>query len=115
MPLLLLPCRREAQKDADSEPMLSSFLYASVLAHDSFARSLAFVLANRLANTTLLSTQLFEVFLEVLTGDENVRTGALADIIACRERVSRRTTAPACSRHPLVRLLVSTTQALLAK
>lgn len=79
--------RREAQSDAESEPMLSSFLYASVLAHDSFARALAFVLANRLANTTLLSTQLFEVFLEVLSSDEDVRTGALADIIACRERV----------------------------
>ncbi len=31
----------------------------------SFEKALAFVLANRLANTTLLPTQLFEIFVEV--------------------------------------------------
>lgn len=53
--------RREAQADASTEPLLSSFLYASILSHDTFERSLAFVLANRLSDATLLSTELFEV------------------------------------------------------
>ena len=82
-----LECSEEAQRDAASEPLLSSFLYASILAHETFERSLAFVLANRLANPTMLPTQLFEIFLGVLSGDDNVRCGALADLEACRERV----------------------------
>lgn len=78
--------RREAAKDAASEPMLSSALYASILAHDTFERALAFVLANRLANAVLLPTQLFEIFYETIMAKEDVRLGALADIEACRER-----------------------------
>lgn len=57
--------REEAQKDAAMEPLLSSFLYASILAHNSFEQSLAFVLANRLSNATMLPTQLFEIFHQV--------------------------------------------------
>lgn len=79
--------RREAQKDADTEPLLSSFLYASILSHDSFERSLAFVLANRLSDTTLLSTELFEVFYSVLRGNRNISESAMADLCAVRERV----------------------------
>lgn len=52
-----MPRSTEAQADANSEPLLSSFLYASILAHDTFEQALAFVLANRLANSTMLSTQ----------------------------------------------------------
>jgi serine O-acetyltransferase len=80
--------RREAQRDAAAEPLLSSFLYASILAHDTFERALAFVLSNRLANAVMLPTQLFEIFHEVLTSDPDVREGALADVEACRDRVS---------------------------
>lgn len=80
--------RREAERDAAAEPLLSSFLYASILGHDSFERALAFVLANRLANAVMLPTQLFETFLEVLTSEPDVRNGAMLDLQACRERVS---------------------------
>eukprot|EP00882_Tetradesmus_deserticola_P011040 GHRQ01011675.1.p1 GENE.GHRQ01011675.1~~GHRQ01011675.1.p1 ORF type:complete len:336 (+),score=76.60 GHRQ01011675.1:682-1689(+) len=83
-----LAIRREAERDAATEPLLSSFLYATILAHDSFERALAFVLSNRLANTVMLPTQLFETFYEVLVSDADVRQGALADVEACRERVS---------------------------
>jgi len=72
--------------DASEEPLLSSFLYASVLGHDTFEKALAFVLANRLANTTLLPTQLFEIFVDVLSTDDDMRCGALADVEAIRER-----------------------------
>ena len=36
--------RSEVAQDAAEEPLLSSFLDASILAHDSFERALAFVL-----------------------------------------------------------------------
>lgn len=78
---------REATKvDVQTEPLLSGFLYASILAHDSFEASLAYILSNRLANATMLPTQLFETFLSILKTDINVRCGALADLEAIRER-----------------------------
>ena len=56
-PFGAVPCRRkEAARDAREEPLLSSFLYAALLSHDTFERSLAFVLANRLSDPTLLAT-----------------------------------------------------------
>lgn len=67
-PHTLLRRSTEAQADAAQEPLLSSFLYASILSHDSFERSLAFVLSNRLSDATLLSTELFEVFYSILRG-----------------------------------------------
>lgn len=94
-PLHTTPHRREAERDAATEPLLSSFLYASILAHDSFERALAFVLANRLANAVMLPTQLFEIFHEVLVSEPEVREGALADVEACRERVSGASQLPA--------------------
>ena len=85
--MTMLINRREAERDAKSEPLLSSFLYASILAHDSFARAVAFVLANRLANATLLPTQLFEIFSEVLNSDSEALECALSDVAAVVERV----------------------------
>eukprot|EP00889_Picochlorum_renovo_P005175 jgi/Picre1/32205/NNA_007551.t1 len=78
--------RKEAERDAEDEPLLSSFLYASILSHDSFERSLAFILANRLSNTTLLPTELFELFYVVLMRDEKIRVASQADLCAMRER-----------------------------
>ena len=46
------------------------------------------MLSNRLASAVMLPTQLFEIFHEVLTSDPDVREGALADVEACRDRVS---------------------------
>lgn len=81
-------CRREARAEASQEPLLSSFYHASILSHDSFARSLAFVLANRLADATLLATELFEIFHSVLREHEVLKQAALLDIVAFYERVS---------------------------
>ncbi|KIZ00881.1 serine O-acetyltransferase [Monoraphidium neglectum] len=78
--------RAEASHDAAHEPVLSSFLYASILAHPSFERALAFVLSNRLANSVLLPTQLLEIFHDVLASEAGVKQAALADVEACYER-----------------------------
>ena len=51
-----------AKKDAAAEPLLSSYMYMSVLSHDTLEQALSFVLANRLADSTLLPTQLMEIF-----------------------------------------------------
>ena len=51
-----------AKKDAPAEPLLSSYMYMSVLSHATLEQALSFVLANRLADSTLLPTQLMEIF-----------------------------------------------------
>lgn len=83
-----MACRREVEWTAATQPLLSNFLYNSILAHDSFEKALASVLSNRLANTVMLPNQLFEIIHAVLISDPNVREGALADVEACRDRVS---------------------------
>lgn len=60
--------------------MLSSFLYASILAHPCFERSLSFVLANRLKNPTLLATQLMDVFDDVFMYNENIQQAIRLDV-----------------------------------
>ncbi|CAI5964702.1 unnamed protein product [Closterium sp. NIES-65] len=77
--------RAEARLEAEREPILSSFLYASILAHSCFERSLGFVLANRLQNVTLLATQLMDVFDSVLMLP-NIRAAIRADVQAVRDR-----------------------------
>lgn len=64
---------------AEKEPILSSFLYASVLSHDCFERALAFVLANRLQNPTLLATQLMDIFDDVMMNDKAIRQSIRLD------------------------------------
>jgi serine O-acetyltransferase len=40
--------KAEARRDADAEPALASFLYATVLSHSSLPRSFSFHLSNKL-------------------------------------------------------------------
>ena len=61
-------------------------MYASILAHDSFPVCLAFVLSARLADTTLLPTELFEVFSGTLASRPEIVAAALADMAAVRQR-----------------------------
>lgn len=77
--------RAEARLEADREPLLSSFLYASILAHSCLERSLGFVLANRLKDATLLATQLLDIFDEVLMQDP-IRVAVRADVQAVKDR-----------------------------
>ncbi|XP_008795478.1 probable serine acetyltransferase 1 [Phoenix dactylifera] len=83
--------KAEARRDAESEPALASYLYATVLSHPSLARSLSFHLANKLCSSTLLSTLLYDLFLGSLSAHPSVRAAAVADLLAARHRD------PACS------------------
>jgi hypothetical protein len=57
---------------AEKEPILSSFLYASVLSHDCLEQALGFVLANRLEDPTLLATQLIDIFNDVMMNNKDI-------------------------------------------
>lgn len=83
---LWLEMRAEARKDAEREPVLASYLFSTVLAHRSLERALAFHLGNKLCSTTLLSTQLYTLFVDTYMGDVDIRKAVRADIMAVKER-----------------------------
>ncbi|RXI06360.1 hypothetical protein DVH24_018402 [Malus domestica] len=78
--------REEAKLEAEKEPILSSFLYASILAHDCLEQALGFVLANRLQNPTLLATQLMDIFYDVMLRDEDIQRSIHLDVQAFKDR-----------------------------
>ncbi|KAK2966859.1 hypothetical protein RJ640_027818, partial [Escallonia rubra] len=78
--------REEAKLEAEKEPILSSFLYASILSHDCLERALGFVLANRLQNPTLLATQLTDIFCDVLIHDRGIQRSIRLDVQAFKDR-----------------------------
>lgn len=59
---------------------MSSFLYASILAHDCLEQALGFVLANRLQNPTLLATQLMDIFYDVMMRDTGIQRSIRLDV-----------------------------------
>ncbi|KAK9265515.1 hypothetical protein L1049_024384 [Liquidambar formosana] len=78
--------REEAKLEAEKEPILSSFLYASILSHDCLEQALWFVLANRLQNPTLLATQLMDVFCDVIMHDRGIQRSIRLDVQAFKDR-----------------------------
>ncbi|CAN6481642.1 unnamed protein product [Victoria cruziana] len=78
--------RAEARLEAEKEPLLSSFLYASILSHSCFERALGFVLANRLQNPTLLASQLMDIFDDVMIHDAGIRRAIRLDVQAVKDR-----------------------------
>ena len=86
---------REEGRGVGAAP--SSYMYMSVLSHDTLEQAVSFVLANRLADSTLLPTQLMEIFNSVLFADDDegvfVRSALRADIRAIRDRD------PACASY----------------
>ncbi|PHT56387.1 hypothetical protein CQW23_04873 [Capsicum baccatum] len=76
----------EAKLEAEKEPILSSFLYASILTHDCLDRALSFVLSNRLQNPTLLATQLMDIFCDVIMHDRCIQCSIRLDLQACKDR-----------------------------
>lgn len=78
--------REEAKLEAEKEPILSSFLYASVLSHDCLEQALGFVLANRLQNHSLLATQLMDIFCDVIMHDRGIQRSIRLDVQAFKDR-----------------------------
>lgn len=72
-------------------------MYASILSHDTFLECLAFVLANRLSDPTMLATEYYETFITVFNEEAAIVQAALDDIQAVCERVRFLTTRPPCA------------------
>ncbi|XP_019444879.1 PREDICTED: serine acetyltransferase 2-like [Lupinus angustifolius] len=76
----------EAKSEAEKEPILSSFLYASILSHDCLEQALAFVVADRLQNPTLLATQLMDIFCNIIMHNKGIQRSIRLDLQAFKDR-----------------------------
>ncbi|MFT6051681.1 MAG: serine O-acetyltransferase [Halioglobus sp.] len=80
--------RTEAKQQADKEPILASFIHATILNHKSLERALSFHLANKLDSPAASSLLLREVILEAFTSDTCIPWALRADLLAVEDRDS---------------------------
>jgi serine O-acetyltransferase len=78
--------RTEVAREAENEPILASYLHATILKHDTLEDALSFHLAGKLATPSLPAMLLREVFDEALAKSPGLRDAIRADIEAVRER-----------------------------
>lgn len=78
--------RVEAMQAAAEEPLLASYLHASILHHDKIDDALAYHLAQKLGYGDLPALQLREVIREAYTADPSLALQAMRDMRAVRER-----------------------------
>ncbi|XP_040986281.1 serine acetyltransferase 1, chloroplastic-like [Juglans microcarpa x Juglans regia] len=76
----------EARFDVEQEPILSNFYYNSILSHDSLERALANHLSMKLSNSGLPTGTLYDIFVGVLVGDNEIMGAAKDDLRAVKER-----------------------------
>ena len=80
--------REETAKHASEEPILASFLHATILNHPRLELALSFHLANQLDSPTASSLLLREVMLEAMDSDPVIRAAVRADLLAVEQRDS---------------------------
>ncbi len=80
--------RDETRAEAEREPILASFLHATILNHDSLEAALSFHLAHKLDSPTASALLVREVIEEALTSDPGIIAATRCDIRAVRERDS---------------------------
>ncbi len=82
----------EAALIADSEPALASFIFESVLSHESLEEAVAHRVASRLDHEALSSHIIIRAYREALAAEPEIGAAMRADIAAVYDRD------PACSR-----------------
>jgi serine O-acetyltransferase len=78
--------RSEAQHEAEREPVLVSFLYASVLRHQKLEDALAVILASKLQTPELPAILLRDLIGEAFAEQGSIRASIRADLLAARTR-----------------------------
>ena len=76
----------EVKLRADFEPIMSTFLYATVLNHHTFEGALSFLLASKLDSQVVTSMAIREIIEEAYRADPKLIEAAETDIKAVRER-----------------------------
>jgi serine O-acetyltransferase len=78
--------RKEVEKDAKAEPLLTNFLYSVVLNHKSLEDVMTFHLASKLESTTIPAIAMRDVLDEAFHGDPSIGESVRADILAVKTR-----------------------------
>jgi serine O-acetyltransferase len=78
--------REEAKAEAAAEPLLGSFLHATILNHESLEKALAFHLADKLGCPTMTSLMLMDLMGDAISADSAIAEAACADIVAVDSR-----------------------------
>lgn len=78
--------RDEVASQAEGEPILASFLHATILKHNSLEDAVSFHMAGKLATTSLPAMIVREVFDEAFADDTVIREALRADIRAVHDR-----------------------------
>lgn len=80
--------RQTSLQHAQQEPILASFLHATILNHDSLEDALSFHLANKLDSPTASALLLREIIEEALSESDTISHAMRADMVATYERDS---------------------------
>ncbi len=78
--------RHEVAEQAEGEPILASFLHATVLNHTGLEDALGFHLASKLAGPSLSAMQIREVMDQAFAKSPLIRAAIRSDLMAVRER-----------------------------
>ena len=78
--------RTEVADDAAREPVLASFLHASVLNHKTLVDALGFILAGKLESAVLPAMLIRELITDACAADPDIAAAVRADLRAVRER-----------------------------
>lgn len=78
--------RREVSEEAQAEPMLASFLHATVLKHEELEDALSFHLADKLATPSLSAMLVRELMYEAFREEPAIISGICADLEAVHSR-----------------------------
>lgn len=79
---------KETRQHASEEPILASFLHATILNHYELEQALSFHLANQLHSATASSLLLREVILQAMESDADIREAVRGDLQAVLDRDS---------------------------
>jgi serine O-acetyltransferase len=80
--------RAETERAASQEPVLVSFLHATILHHDELECALSFHLANQLDSPTVPAMMLREIMLAAFSSDATLRSAIRDDLQAVLDRDS---------------------------
>jgi serine O-acetyltransferase len=78
--------QHEARREAEREPVLGSFLFASVLRHRKLEDAFGVILANKLQTPDLPAILLCGLIHEGFAADGSIRASLRADLLAARTR-----------------------------
>jgi len=78
--------RAEAEADAQTEPMLASFIYSIILNHSSLEDALSFQLAGKLESHTLTAVSLRDLIDEAFQNDPEIGGAIREDMVAVCDR-----------------------------